>query len=224
MATPATIFALGIDPATHTGIALVRLDVRTGEAELVGVWAVYGDGQRAWCGRALAALLDVAQRAQAAGIGDRALPAWYERPAPARPGEVAWDPCPMAMRAGAVLMAAQVAGLRVAYQPVSTSQWTALTRVPPGKRGDGSHRIEEAAARIELAGADLAALDHCRVDCAEAALIALACARAEAERLMGGKQIPLAATSNFNASTARGQGCGPVWGGAAPSHFSPRQE
>jgi hypothetical protein len=96
--------------------------------------------------------------------------------------------------------------------------------VPPGKRGDGSHRIEEAAARIELAGAELAALDHCRVDCAEAALIALACARAEAERAMGGKQIPLAATSNFNASTARGQGCGPVWGGAAPSHFSPRQE
>lgn len=223
MATPSTIFALGVDPATHTGIALVRLDLRTGEAELVGVWAVYGEGQRAWCGRALAALLDVAQRAQAAGIGDRALPAWYERPAPARPGEAAWDPCPMAMRSGAILMAAQVAGLRVAYQPTTASQWTALARVRAGKQGDGSHRIEEAAARIELAGAELAVLDHCRVDCAEAALIALACARAEAERLMGGKQLPLA-SSNSNSSIARGQGCGPVWGGAAPSHFSPRQE
>ena len=83
-------------------------------------------------------------------------------------------------------------------------------------------RIEEAAARIELAGAELEALDHCRVDAAEAALIALACARAEAERLMGGQQLPLA-SSNSN-SIARGQGRGPVWGDPAPSHFSPRQE
>jgi hypothetical protein len=218
-----TLLALGVDPATHSGIALVSLDARTGEAELVGVWAVYGEGQRAWCGRAFAALLDAADRVRNLTPPHGILPAWYERPAPARPGEVVWDPCPMAMRAGAILMAAQVAGLRVAYQPVSTSQWTALARVPPGKRGDGSHRIEEAAARIELAGAELAVLDHCRVDCAEAALIALACARAEAERLMGGKQLPLA-SSNSNSSIARGQGCGPVWGGAAPSHFSPRQE
>lgn len=223
MPIPPTILALGVDPATHTGIALVSLDTHTGETELVGVWAVYGEGQRAWCGRALAALLDVAERVRLAGAADRTLPAWYERPAPARPGEAAWDPCPMAMRAGAVLMAAQVAGLRVMYEPVMTSRWTALARVPAGKQGDGSHRIEEATARIALSGAELEALDHCRVDCAEAALIALACARAEAERLLGGRQIPLAA-SDSNTSTARGRGCGPVWGGAAPSQFSPRQE
>ena len=216
-----TLLALGVDPATHSGLALVSLDTRTGEAALVGVWAVYGEGQRAWCGRAFAALLDAADRVRDLTPPDYgSLPAWYERPAPARPGEVVWDPCPMAMRAGAILMAAQVAGLRVAYQPVSTSQWTAGARVRAGKQGDGSHRIEEAAARIELAGAELAALDHCRVDCAEAALIALACARAEAERRMGGRQIPLA-SSNSNTSIARGQGRGPVWGDPAPSHFLP---
>ena len=222
MTLPPAILALGVDPATHSGIALVSLDTRTGEAELVRAWAVYGEGQRAWCGRALAALLDAADRVKAAGAADRPLPAWYERPAPARPGEPAWDPCPMAMRSGAILMAAQVAGLRVRYEAVFTSQWTAGARVPAGKSGDGSHRIEEAAARIELAGAELEALDHCRVDAAEAALIALACARAEAERLMGGQQLPLA-SSNSN-SIARGQGRGPVWGDPAPSHFSPRQE
>ncbi len=218
MTTPATILALGVDPATHTGIALVSLDTRTGEAVLVGVWAVYGEGWRAWCARAMEAALDAARKTDG-----RLVVGWHERPAPARPGDQAWNPCPMAERAGAILMAFQVAGVQGVWAPVNASRWTALARVPAGKSGDGTHRIEEAAARIEFAGAELAALDHCRVDCAEAALIALACARAEAERLMGGRQLPLA-SSNSNTSTARGQGRGPVWGDPAPSHFSPRQE
>mgnify|MGYP006284241635 FL=1 len=194
MPLPPSILALGVDPATHTGIALVSLDTHTGQAELLGVWAVYGEGQRAWCGRALAALLDVAERVRLAGAADRTLPTWYERPAPARPGEAVWDPSPMAMRAGAILMAAQVAGLRVGYEAVTNSQWTSGARVRPGKLGDGSHRIQEAAARIEGATTELYSLDHCRIDCAEAALIALARARIEIERLTDGQQLPLASS------------------------------
>lgn len=197
MTLPSSILAIGIDPATHSGVALVRLVTRTGEAELIGLWAIYGDGWRAWCARAMEAALDAARKTDG-----RPVVGWHERPAPARPGDQAWNPCPMAERAGAILMAFQVAGVQGVWAPVNASRWTALARVPAGKSGDGTHRIEEAAARIEFAGAELEALDHCRVDAAEAALIALACARAEAERLSAGQQLPLASSSSNSNSTS----------------------
>lgn len=215
MAMPAHVLAIGIDPATHSGIALVRLDTATGAAEMLGAWAVYGEGWRAWCQRAMAAGLSISRL-----TGDEIVVGWYERPAPARAGEVGWDPVPMALRAGAILMALQVAGVLSAVKPVNVSQWTAVARVPTGKSGDGAHRVEEAAARIVCAGAELAALDHCRVDVAEAALIALACARTRAAWLAGGQQVALPQTN----SSAGGQGRSPVWGDSAPSQFSPRQE
>lgn len=177
----ASVLAIGIDPATHTGLALVRLDTATGEAELVGAWAVYGESWRAWCGRAMASAFDVARLA-----GDKPIPGWWERPRPG--GDDGWDPVPMATRAGAILMALQVAGVLAVVKPVNVSQWTAVARVPCGKIGDGSHRIEEAATRIQCAGAELEALDHCRIDCAEAALIALACARSCAAAMAAGQQ------------------------------------
>ena len=203
-----SVLAIGIDPATHTGIALVRLDTETGEAELVGVWAVYGESWRAWCGRAMASAFDVARL-----VGDKPVPGWWERPRPG--GDDGWDPVPMATRAGAILMALQVAGVLAVVKPVNVSQWTAVARVPCGKIGDGSHRIEEAATRIQCAGAELAALEHCRIDCAEAALIALACARACAAAMAGGKQTSLL--------PARG-GAGGLSGAPTSGHSSPRQE
>lgn len=187
---PAHVLAIGIDPATHSGIALIRLDTATGAAELLGAWAVYGEGWRAWCKRAMAAALEIARL-----TGDEIVVGWYERPAPARAGEVGWDPVPMAVRSGAILMALQVAGVLSVFKPVNVSQWTAVARVQAGKQGDGRHRIEEASARIACAGAELAALDHCRVDVAEAALIALACARTRAAWLAGGQQMALDSTS-----------------------------
>lgn len=181
-----SVLAIGIDPATHSGLALVRLDMATGEAELVGVWPVYGESWRTWGVRAMAAASGVAQ-----AVGGQPVIGWYERPAPARVGDAAWNPCPMSERAGALILALQVAGAQATMQPVPTSQWTAWARVPAGKRGDGSHRTGEAAARIGGAALHLAALEHCRIDCAEAALIALACARAGVERLAEGQQMPL---------------------------------
>ena len=188
-----SILAIGIDPATHTGIALVRLDTESGEAELMGVWAVYGESWRNWCGRAMAAAFDVARLA-----GDKPIPGWWERPRPG--GDDGWDPVPMATRAGAILMALQVAGVLAVVKPINVSQWTAAARVPAGKQGDGSHRITEAAARIAFAGAELESLQHCRVDCAEAALIALACARSCAAAMAGGRQMPLASASPSSSS------------------------
>lgn len=193
-----SILAIGIDPATHTGIALVRVDTETGEAQLVGVWAVYGESWRAWCGRAMASAFDVARLA-----GDKPIPGWWERPRPG--GDDGWDPVPMATRAGAILMALQVAGVLTVVKPINVSQWTAAARVPAGKFGDGSHRITEAAARIAFAGAELEALDHCRIDCAEAALIALACARSCAAAMAGGRQMPLASASASPSSSSAGE-------------------
>ena len=188
-----SVLAIGIDPATHTGIALVCLDPETGEAELVGVWAVYGESWRAWCGRALSAAYALAHLADG-----KPVVGWWERPRPG--GDDGWDPVPMATRAGAILMALQVAGVLAVVKPVNVSQWTAVARVPCGKIGDGSHRIEEAATRIQCAGAELEALDHCRIDCAEAALIALACARSCAAAMAGGRQMPLASASPSSSS------------------------
>ena len=176
-----SVLAIGIDPATHTGLALVRLDTATGEAELVGCWAVYGESWRAWCGRALSAAYALAHLADG-----KPVVGWWERPRPG--GDDGWDPVPMATRAGAILMALQVAGVLAVVKPVNVSQWTAVARVPAGKFGDGSHRIEEATTRIQYAGAELAALEHCRIDCAEAALIALACARSCAAAMAAGQQ------------------------------------
>lgn len=203
-----SVLAIGIDPATHTGLALVRLDTATGEAELVGCWAVYGESWRAWCGRALSAAYALAHLADG-----KPVVGWWERPRPG--GDDGWDPVPMATRAGAILMALQVAGVLAVVKPVNVSQWTAAARVPAGKQGDGSHRITEAAARIAFAGAELAVLEHCRIDCAEAALIALACARACAAAMAGGKQTSLL--------PARG-GAGGLSGAPTSGHSSPRQE
>ena len=176
-----SVLAIGIDPATHTGLALVRLDTATGEAELVGCWAVYGESWRAWCGRALSAAYALAHLADG-----KPVVGWWERPRPG--GDDGWDPVPMATRAGAILMALQVAGVLAVVKQINVSQWTAAARVPAGKFGDGSHRIEEAATRIALAGAELESLQHCRIDCAEAALIALACARSCAAAMAAGQQ------------------------------------
>ena len=106
----------------------------------------------------------------------------------------------MATRAGAILMALQVAGVLAVVKPVNVSQWTAAARVPAGKQGDGSHRVTEAATRIAFAGAELESLQHCRIDCAEAALIALACARSCAAAMAGGRQMPLASASPSSSS------------------------
>lgn len=184
----ADILAIGIDPAKHTGLALVQLDTETGDASLVGVWPVYGERLRQWDVRAMGAAHGLAY-----GCRHRTdIVCWYERPAPARPGDAAWDPCPLAFRAGALQMALMVAGVGIEHlEPVNASQWASIARVPIGKREGGAHRIEEAATRVAGAAAALAQIEHCRIDCAEAVLIALACARHEAARRAGGTQITL---------------------------------
>jgi hypothetical protein len=184
----AEILAIGIDPAKHTGLALVQLDTETGEASLIDVWPIYGERMRSWMLRAMGAAhsLSFSTRHRTDIV------CWYERPAPPRPGDPAWDPCPAATRAGALQMAMQISGVGIEHcDPVNASQWASIARVPSGKRDGGEHRIKEAATRVAGAAAALAQIEHCRIDCAEAILIALACARAEAQRRAGGTQVAL---------------------------------
>ncbi len=193
------VLAIGIDP-THSSVALVRLDTMTGEAELVGAWPGCGGSWPAWRVQAMDVARAVAQLAAGQPVvGWYRATTPYERASPARAGE-AWNPCPMSRRAGVILAMLQAAGVEAAISPITAGRWTAEVRVPCNRQGDGAHRVEEAAARIGSAGLEIP--DRCRIDCAGAMLIALACARAEAERRSGGQRLPLAAASN-SASTMR---------------------
>ena len=160
------IFALGIDPAQHSGVALVGFGAG---AICLGVWPVYGDSWRAWSTRAIDAA-----RAIKTIVGDNEVFGWYEKTPPNRGGK-SWDPRPMSERAGAMILALHVADVHVALEGVQCSQWTSLAGVPAGKNGGGEHRIQEASLRIGAAGIWLAELEHCKIDCAEALLIAYGC-------------------------------------------------
>lgn len=184
------IVSLGIDPAASAGVALAVRDPGDTSPRIVGAWSVRvgGGSDELWCARMEAALAEAVTLARGLGVEPRDAVAWIERPG----SKSSWRPGPNAHRSGevAVRAIAEREGMaRVLWRqatgvlPVQVEQveWCRFwyPAILSGKRGDGEHRIREAAgilpgAREVLEGLPVATqADRARrVDVAEAMFIA----------------------------------------------------
>lgn len=180
------LLALGGDPGRHGGLGLVEM--RPGRRPLaVGAWAIHGHDQTAWWRSCREA------HAEAAHLIVEAVewvPYWLEEPPPAfqQKGDKALDGDERGLRSwtglgrfqGMMIAGALEASMGEPALHLPSAWWAQWPGIFRGKQGDGTHRIREAGVFIEGAGPMLAAVPlTCRVDVAEAMLIAGACGLVE---------------------------------------------
>ncbi len=194
------VFAVGADPGQHAGLALVQ-HVDGARPRLVRAWAIHGSTYAPWTRRARAAAVELVSAIETLGAAPSDVRGWIEEPPPAvRKGalggasraESAWAGIGRRQEGirGAVWTASQE---RLELLRVDNADWTWTLGggdrgVAKAKWGDGTHRIREAGWHLEGAADELAAIPAaCRIDVAEACLIALACLRnARGERAYTG--------------------------------------
>ena len=161
---------LGLDPGATTGIALVepRLGGRS-RLLLLRVVSAELDADR-WAEGVFLAFEAVAKLAP---VG-RELVGWWELTRP--PPSNGWmGNAMLSVRRGQLLQAASDAGLTLAgFAHVMPQTWASRLKLPVGKRGDGSHRLIEAQALVEMDEDTFRGLGAGAVDGAEAVLIAAA--------------------------------------------------
>lgn len=192
--------AIGADPGQHAGLALVEhADGR--RARLVRAWAIQGAAYALWTRRSKAAAVELLAELQARGAAPADVRGWIEEPPPAvRKGalggaahtETAW--AGIGRRQEGIRRSVWDASAeRLELVRVQNADWTwtlghGSMGVSKSKWGDHTHRIREAEFHLEGAKEQLAAIpETCRIDVAEACLIALACLRdARGERAYAG--------------------------------------
>lgn len=183
-----TIFALGADPGRHGGLALVALDP-PGLPYLVNAWKLVGADRRLWWARCRAAFEDAVQDLVQLGVELDRVRVWIEDPPPvARKNALGGDKRGMQSWAGIgraqgmLIAGALLEGLREPELVPGKTWWSCWGRqVRHGKshRDEGQHRIHEAENLVPGARTVLATIpEGCRVDVAEAILIAGAAALA----------------------------------------------
>jgi hypothetical protein len=181
-----TIYALGADPGRHGGLALVALDP-PGLPRLVKVWKLVGADRRLWWARCNAAHGEAVELLSGFGVALHDVRIWIEDPPPvARKHSLPGDKHGMQSWAGIGRMQGMIIGAALIHgfkepELVSGKAWWSLwgRQIRHGKshRDDGKHRITEASHLVLGAGDALEEIpDGCRVDCAEACLIAGAAA------------------------------------------------
>ncbi len=188
-----TIYALGADPGRHGGLALVALDP-PGLPYLLGAWKLVGADRRLWWQRCRAAHQEALEQIRERKVELARVRIWIEDPPPvARKKSLPGDKHGMQSWAGIgrcqglLIAAALVEGFREPELVQGKTWWALWGRyVRHGKshRDDGQHRILEAEHLVPGARMALAEVPvGCRVDVAEAILIAGAAALA---RIMPG--------------------------------------
>lgn len=191
LALPRRIVSLGIDPAAAAGVALAVRDPGDVLPRIVGAWIAWVSGGRSdelWIARVETAMAEAVTLARSLGVEPRDVVAWIERPG----SRSSWRPGPNPRRSGEVTVRAvaerdgmarvlwrQATGVLPAQ--VEQVEWcrTWHPAILAGKRGDGEHRIREAAGILPGARDALDGLPGAtqadrarRVDVAEAMLIA----------------------------------------------------
>lgn len=181
------VLALGADPGRHGGLALVQA-CEGGLPRLVRAWRLVGADRRLWWARCLAAHQEASRLVWDLGVDLADVRVWIEDPPPvARKRSLAGDKHGMQSWAGigraqGMLLAAGLSsGFREAELVQGKTWWMVWGRsqVAYGKshRDEGAHRIEEASRLVLGAREALAEVPAgCRVDVAEAILIAGAAA------------------------------------------------
>jgi hypothetical protein len=172
------VLVVGADSGAHAGIAL--LTPGKPRPVLLEVWPVFG-ADHLWLGRATAACEAIVQRAASLGVPLSEIRFVVENPPKTgradtlkgdRRGHTTWRG--MGRRKG-MLEGVWYAVTRQCAESVEQSDWTGRLkpRVKRKKVGDGAHRVLEAMEIVEGAGRALRQVrKSCRVDCAEAVLVA----------------------------------------------------
>jgi len=174
-----SVWGIGTDPGKYGGVGLVLASGDT--TSLIGLWPLYGTDEL-WMGRLDEAICEIARYV---GPHNRHV-SWIEKPPMTmrkdslkgdRRGHTTW--LGLGRRLGKC-EAAWFNHYRKAAKVVTQATWTNRLhgKILAKKKGDGLHRIQEAQRLVVDSAERIKTVRKtCRVDCAEAVLMALAATR-----------------------------------------------